>query len=128
MPEESELLTAINDRDAASVRKHVRQSEFILVDVSDEESEDDSDVGALTASIDDFDVLVVFTSEEAAGQFVEAMPEMFEDQDDITGHVVEGEALLEYLPDNFGLLVNPESDEAQVVDPVFVKEVLAAAE
>lgn len=129
MSDENDLMTAIIDRDAATIRQHVLGREFILINISDEEDDEEEDqMGALTAEIDNFDVLVVFTSEETAGHFVESMGEMFEDQDDITGFVVEGQALLEYLPDHFGLLINAESENAQVVDPLLVSEVLAPTE
>ncbi len=127
MANDTDLMTAIIDRDAAVVRRHVLDREFILINVVDDEEDDDEDqMGALTAEINDFDVLVVFTCEETAAHFVESMADMFENQDDVTGFVVEGIALLEYLPENFGLLLNAESENAQIVDPKLVLEVLAA--
>lgn len=120
--EDHDLLTAISQRDAAAVRQHALPQEFIMIDLTGDD-EDEEEVGALTAEIDNFEALVIFTTEDAAHHFVEARPELFEDCDDVTGHVVQGESLLEFLPESFGLLVNPESDDTQVVDPPFLKEI-----
>jgi hypothetical protein len=126
MSDEDALMTTIVDRDAAAIRRQIIQREFILINVSDGEDDDDDgeEMGALTAEIDDFDVLVVFTSEEHAGRFVEGMGELFEEEDEVTGFVVDGNALLEYLPESYGLLINAESDGAQVIDPLLLGEVL----
>ncbi len=129
MSDDNNLMSAIIDRDPTTVRRQVLQREFILINVSDEEEEDeDEQMGALTAELEDFDVLVAFTSEQAAAHFVEAMADLFEDQDDVTGFVVEGDSLLEYLPENYGLLLNAESENSQIVDPLLVSEVLGLGE
>ncbi len=126
MSDEDALITPIVDRDAAAVRVQIIQREFILINVSDgeDDGEAEEEMGALTAEIDDFDVLVVFTSEENAGRFVEGMGELFEEEDEVTGFVVEGDALLEYLPEGYGLLINAECDGVQVIDPLLVSEIL----
>ncbi|QDT08352.1 SseB family protein [Planctomycetes bacterium K23_9] len=115
---ESELIDAINARKAAEVRELIFQIEFVLIRVSEnEEEDDDENFGALTASVDDDDVLVSFTSEEAAGNFVGAKgQELFEEGEEIEGFMVDGKTLLEYLPETFGLLINPESELTAVID------------
>jgi hypothetical protein len=128
MSDNNDLMAAITDRDAATVRQHFLNQQFILISIVEEEEEDEDDqVGALTAEINDFDVLVVFTSEETAEHFVQSMGDMFEDQE-VSGSIFEGETLLEYLPENFGLLIDAESKDSRVVDPLLVSEVLAASE
>lgn len=119
----SQLLAAIADRDAAKLRSLILASEFVLLSVSEDE-EDEENVGALTAEIGDFEVLVAFTSEQNAGVFVREMGDLFEDEEGVDGVVVEGEALLEYLPEGFGLLLNPEVEDASVMDPALVTEIV----
>ena len=128
MSDDKDLNAAIDQRDAGLVRQQVLAREFILINILDEEEEeDDEQMGALTAAIDDFEALVAFTSEENAGNFVQSQGEMFQDDDEVQGFLVEGDALLEYLPESFGLLINPETDEAKVIDPAFAGEVIGSS-
>jgi hypothetical protein len=126
MSDFSKLFAAIDERDAAQVRSLILANEFVLISISDGEDDDDENVGALTAEIGDFDVLVAFTSEENAGVFVGEMGELFEEEEGVDGVVVDGEALLEYLPDGFGLLLNPEVEDASIVDPTLAAEIASA--
>ena len=123
----SELFDAITQRDAVLARSLILANEFVLISISDGEDDDEENVGALTAEIGDFDVLVAFTSEQNAGAFVGEMDDLFEDEEGVDGVVVEGDALLEYLPDGFGLLLNPETDNASVVDPALAAEITQPA-
>lgn len=113
-------------RDVDSLRKVILAGEFVLISVSSGEDGDDDDdgYGALTAEIDGFEALVVFSSETLAGEFVNGQEDLFEDGEEVEGIVVEGDALLEYLPDGFGMLVDPEFDDASVIDPPLAKSIL----
>ncbi|TWU56434.1 hypothetical protein Poly51_23440 [Rubripirellula tenax] len=115
-------------RDAEAIRKLILAGEFVLISVEEEdEGNDDGEegsYGALTAEIDGFEALVVFTSEKIAGEFVNQQADLFGEGEEVEGIVVEGDALLEYLPEGFGMLVDPEFDDACVVDPALVIEVL----
>jgi hypothetical protein len=126
MSDFSKLFAAIDERDAAQVRSLILANEFVLISVSEGEDDDEENVGALTAEIGEFDVLVAFTSEQNAGVFVGEMGELFEDEEGVDGVVVDGEALLEYLPDGFGLLLNPEVEDASIVDPTLAAEVASS--
>jgi len=121
----AKLFAAIPERDAEQLRSLIVASEFVLISIG-EEDDGEENVAALTAEVGDFDVLVVFTSEQNASHFVGEMGELFEDEEDVEGVVVEGDALLGYLPDGFGLLINPEVEEANVIDPTLVTEILNA--
>ena len=120
-----QLMAAIEERDAATIRSLVLQSEFVLININHNE-EDEDDVSTLTAEVDDFDVIVAFTSEKLAGEFVKSMDEIFDDAESVDGIVVEGETMLSYLPEEFGLLINPEDELSAVVDPKLLGEVQAA--
>ena len=117
------LIAAINERDASQVRAQILAREFVLISISGDDDEEES-VGALTAELGDFDVLVVFTSEQNAGVFVREMGELFENEEEVDGVVVEGEAMLEYLPDDYGILLNPEIESACVIEPTLAAEIL----
>lgn len=125
----SPFASLIAIRDADSLRQLLLASEFVLISVSnaDEEGDDDDDgYGALTAEIDGFEALVVFTEEQLAGTFVRDQDDIFGEGEEVEGIVVEGDALLEYLPEGFGMLVNPEFEDASVIDPALAGEVLAS--
>lgn len=124
-PVDPALSAAIEDRDAPKLRQLILNGEFILINIQSEEDDEEDAMGALTAEIDDLPVLVAFTSERHAGAFVGAMGDLFEDSDEVQGFVVEGDALLEYLPDDYGLLVNPETESALVIDATLAAEVNA---
>ena len=122
---DSTLIAAINERDASQVRSLILAREFVLISVSGEDDDDES-VGALTAELGDFDVLVVFTSEQNAGVFVREMGDLFENEEEVDGVVVEGDAMLEYLPEGYGILLDPEIESACVIEPTLAAEVFAS--
>ncbi|TWU35955.1 SseB family protein [Novipirellula artificiosorum] len=123
----SALDAAINDRDASTIRSLLLQLQFVLINIEDDEDDDES-MGALTAEIEGEEVLVAFTSEENAGIFVEEMGDMFTDEDEVQGFVVDGETLLEYLPEDFGLLLNPETEQRNIIDTELVNEIVELGE
>ena len=124
---DNQLIAAISERNASQVRSLILAREFVMISISGEEDDDDN-VGALTAEMGDFDVLVVFTSEQNAGVFVREMGELFENEEEVDGVVVEGNAMLEYLPEGFGILLNPEIESACVIEPALAAEILETGE
>ncbi len=124
--EPNDFLDLLAEGDAAKIRSQMNGMEFVLISMSDGEEEDDEDGGALTAEIDGCDALVIFTNEPFAGKFVEEQSDLFEDVEEVEGLVVEGEALLEYLPEGFGMLFDPEVAEGVMVDPELAAKIAAA--
>ncbi|NNE00176.1 MAG: hypothetical protein HKN47_22885 [Pirellulaceae bacterium] len=119
----ADLLDSIIAGDTDKTRSLFLDAEFIMIKVSEPDEQDDEEhVGALTANVDDMDVLIVFTNEEHAGNFVQTMGELFDESDEIEGFFVDGGAVLEYLPDGFGLLINPESDDSAVMQNAMLDE------
>lgn len=114
--------TAIEAKDADVLRTLILAGEFILINVQSEE-DDEEGMGALTADIDDTPVLVAFSTEEHAGAFVGAMSDMFDEADEVHGFLVEGDALLEYLPDDYGLLIDPETEDIQLIGVEIAKNI-----
>ncbi|TWT81002.1 hypothetical protein CA13_24490 [Planctomycetes bacterium CA13] len=121
------LDAAIADRDVSKIRTLILGLQFVLINIDDDE-EDDESMGALTAEVEEEEVLVAFTSEEHAGQFVEEMGDLFTELDEVQGFIVDGETLLDYLPEEFGLLLNPETDEKQIIDGGLVSEIIKLGE
>ena len=97
----------------------------MLLSTTKSEEDDDGNIGAITAEIGDIEVLVVFSSEQAAGHFVHESGDLFQEDEEVDGIVVEGDSLLDYLPEGFGILLDPESDGAIVIEPAFIAEVQA---
>ncbi len=136
---ESELITAIESRHADQILEQIQTREFILIRVNDDDEEGENqpdvaddeyeNIGALTATIDAENVLVSFTSESAAGKFVEAMgAELFAEGEAIDGFMVDGKTLLEYLPEHFGLLINPENELTAVIDAALAAQIQSATQ
>ena len=117
------LFDAIEQGDAARVAKMMVPQSFTLLEVADDTSEDE--YAALTAEVDDYPVRVAFTSDDYAGEFAGAMPDLFEGEEDIPGFVVEGSNLLAHLPEGFGVLLNPETENCHILPPELVDEVAA---
>lgn len=123
---ESKLADAIEQRDAVLVRQLIDSAEFVLLTMSDDEDDDDDEEGAnvFSTDLDGMDLLVAFTNEQAAGDFVHSMEEIYEEGDEIEGYVLDGDALLQYMPPEHGLYLNPESDESLVIDQELLELVM----
>ncbi len=112
---ESKLTDAVDQRDALLVRQLVNEAEFVLLTLPDEE-DDEEGANVFSTDLDGMELLVAFTNEQAAGDFVNSMEDIFEDGEEVEGYVLDGDALLQYMPPEYGLLLNPESDESLVID------------
>ena len=125
---ESKLSGAIEQRDAVLVRQLFDTAEFVLLTMSEEEDDDDEEEGAnvFSTDLDGMDLLVAFTNEQAAGDFVHSMEDIYEEGDEIEGYVLDGDALLQYMPPEHGLYLNPESDDSLVIDHDLIELVLKA--
>jgi hypothetical protein len=119
----SPLQDAVLEGDARLLRQLLLTSEFVLLSTAQSEEDPDLNVGAITAEIEDIEVLIAFTSEKTAGEFVQESGDLFASDESVDGVVVDGEALLEYLPDGFGILMDPESDSAIVIEPGLLRDV-----
>jgi hypothetical protein len=123
----AKIKAAIEQRDATALKAVLLASEFVLISIIDD-SGDEEEAGAMTAEIDDFEALVAFSTETRAGEFVGSMDELFEENEDIEGVVVEGAGMLEYLPEGYGILLDPESEDECVIEPSLAAEICAQEE
>ena len=115
---ESQLADAIDQRDPLVIRQLIEQGEFVLLTAkaaAEADSEDDID-NIFCVNVDDMDLMVTFTNDEAVKDFVMEMQDMYEDSEDIEGYVLEGPSLLAYTPPEMGILINPESDRNMAID------------
>ena len=119
------LHDAITEGNVPELHTKILASEFVLLSTSQSEDSEDENIGALTAEIEDFEVLVAFTSEENAKNFVQEMGELFAEDESVDGILVEGAAMLEYLPEGYGLLLDPELENASIMDPRMTADILA---
>ncbi|MDE0863765.1 MAG: hypothetical protein OSA98_08255 [Rubripirellula sp.] len=119
------LHDAITEGNVPELHTKILASEFVLLSTSQSEDSEDENIGALTAEIEDFEVLVAFTSEENAKNFVQEMGELFAEDESVDGILVEGAAMLEYLPEGYGLLLDPELENASIMDPRMTADIMA---
>lgn len=120
-PSAASLFAAIEASDAARIADVIVSQFFTLFDVTDDSTEDE--FGALTAEMEDVPVLVAFTSEGHAADFAGAMPDLFEADGAVPGFIVDGGTLLTHLPEEFGVLLNPETDDCYFLPPDLVDAV-----
>lgn len=127
MSQESPLVDAIADRNVSQIRTLISEADFFVISVSEHEQEEEEvEIAAMTAEIGEFEALVAFTTEDSIGNFVNQRGDLFAEQERIDGVMVEGAMLLEYLPEGFGLLIDPESESATIIDPALAEEVAAS--
>lgn len=126
-PSESGFLAAMNNDDQAEIIRLFPITEFFVIDMgsedpSDSDSDDENVEGeevvssALTAEMDDYVALIAFTSSELVENFCDES-ELFEPDSSIPCLIVTGAEITEWLPNEMGILFNPESDDAFVFSP-----------
>lgn len=118
----SEVISVIDAGDFRRLHEWIIGKQFVLISIQDEEDNEDA-MGAITAEVDGMDVLVAFTSESLAGEFVDKRSELFDSADQVQGFIVHGDALLDYLPENYGLLLDPECEQTALIEPSLAQQI-----
>ena len=116
---------AITNGDVPDIHSTILASEFILLSTSKAGENEEENVGALTAELEDVEVLIAFTSEDNAKAFVDEMDDLFAEDESVDGILVDGSAMLEYMPDGYGLLLDPELEPCSLMKPDVTASVLA---
>ena len=116
---------AITNGDVPDIHSKILASEFILLSTSKADESEEENVGALTAELEEVEVLIAFTSEENAKAFVDEMADLFSEDESVDGILVNGSAMLEYMPDGYGLLLDPELEPCSLMNPDVTASVLA---
>ncbi len=113
------LIQAITDDDRAAVDQWIRSETFTLVALASEEEEDENALAALVVETEEFPAVVAFMDSEAASQFVDSIADQIEG-DSVDLFEVDGESLLRPMSEEFGLLINPESEDAVMIEPALL--------
>tara|TARA_Y100000385_G_C13023144_1_gene607116 strand:- start:589 stop:978 length:390 start_codon:yes stop_codon:yes gene_type:complete len=116
---------AITNGDVPDIHSKILASDFILLSTSKADENEEESVGALTAELEDVEVLIAFTSEDNAKAFVDEMDDLFAEDESVDGILVNGSAMLEYMPDGYGLLLDPELEPCSLMNPDVTASVLA---
>ena len=106
------LVFAIEAEDKTAILDWIRGEQFTLVSLSN----DEESLSAMILETDEFPALVAFLSSEHAEQFVDSISDQIEGEE-VDLFEVAGEDLLAPLSSEFGLLINPESDDAVMIEP-----------
>lgn len=121
----SSLHDVISKGNVPEIHSTILASDFVLISTSKAGENDDDTVGALTAELEEVEVLVAFTTEANAKIFVDAMADFFEEDESIDGILVDGAAMLDYMPEGYGLLLDAELEINTLMAPNVTAEVLA---
>lgn len=90
----------------------MRNLELWLINATDDEEE----IAPLCADVDGYETVVCFLSLEDSQRFAEENPSLLDNDDELPLFAVHGQDLLENLPDEMGLVINPESEDAIMLD------------
>ncbi len=107
-----DLVEAIEAEDKTAILDWIRGEQFTLVSLSN----DEESLSAMILETEEFPALVAFLSSEHAEQFVDSISDEIEGEE-VDLFEVAGEDLLVPLSSEFGLLINPESDDAVMIEP-----------
>ncbi|HUP82331.1 MAG TPA: hypothetical protein VM260_27505 [Pirellula sp.] len=110
------LVAAIEAEDKSAILEWIRGEQFTLVSLSN----DEESLSAMILETEEFPALVAFLSSEHAEQFVDSISDQIEGEE-VDLFEVAGEDLLVPLSSEFGLLINPESDDAVMIEPTLLQ-------
>jgi hypothetical protein len=114
----SVLAEAMSEGDKQAIDRWIRNEQFTLVALAEEdgESEEEGALSALVVETEEFPAVVAFMSSEDAQRFVDSIADQIEGES-VNLFEVDGDALLQPMSEDFGLLINPESDDAIMIEP-----------
>jgi hypothetical protein len=115
------LLEAIHEGNVEAIAGYFQSHDVTLIEMADESGEEGK--AALMAEVDDFPVLLVFSSMQHACSFADAMPGMTGDDGTVPAFVVAGSDFLKNLPEDYGILLNPESEDTAILPPNLAAQV-----
>ncbi|TWT97489.1 SseB family protein [Neorhodopirellula pilleata] len=117
---------AVEQNDIAKLTRQIVGHQFLLIHLADESDQANNDeiLGALTAEYQGMDYLVAFSNQEHASEFVERRTDLFDGESEVGGFWVDGQTMLDYLDDELGLLINPDSDQQRHLDNDWIGKIL----
>lgn len=117
------LCEAVTQGDPVTIAQLIYKQDFTLIE---ESSSGPGGKSPLTVDVDGAPALVAFTSGDNAGRFAGRVPELLGADGTLPAFVVGGADFLKHLPDGFGVLLNPESNECVVIPPALADRVKGA--
>lgn len=111
----AQIAAAADNDDAAVAASIIRSGDFIVFQQIDPENPDlepDSEAGfsVILAQVDEDTAVVCFSNKESAQLFAEEIAEEIPEGHDLPAVLLAGEILLDGLPEDCGLLLNPGSE------------------
>jgi hypothetical protein len=116
-----ELIRAIARGNVGEIAPLLRQQDFTLIEAAD--AAGGGGKAAMTAEFDDYPVLVAFTTGAHAAAFAGANRDLLDPDGTMPAFVVSGTNLLAYLPDGFGVVLNPESNDEAAIPPQMIGQI-----
>lgn len=117
------LCEAVTNGDPSAIAQLIHQQQFTLIE------ESSSSFGGrtpLSVDMDGWPALVAFTSPDNVGKFAGRVPELLGADGRLPTYAVGGTDFLRQLPDGFGVLLNPETNECAVIPPALADRVKGA--
>ena len=113
------LIEAIKNESAEEISAAILQTEFLCIDVSEDDQED---TAALVMELGNFPAIVGFTSDDHAGTFAEYFKDVpLDENDELKCFTVSGREFLTTLPRQFGMAINLETEHEIVFEPKFTR-------
>ncbi len=109
------IIEAIDAEDIVLVESIIRENEFILFQQIDPETgevdeDDDGNFSVVIAEMEEDSAVVCFTSKEIAENFVEEAVQDLPEGGELPAVMLTGDDVLDGLPPDCGLLLNPTSE------------------
>lgn len=117
------LEDAIEAEDSVAILEWIHNQTFTLVSLGGE----DGETAAMIMDTEAFPALVVFLDEESAEVFVQSIADQI-DGEEVETFLVAGADLLEPLPEEFGILINPDSECPLMIEPGLLHDLGDASE
>lgn len=116
------IADAAEANDATVAENIIRSGEFIVfqqIDMESGEVEEDGEgnFSVVLAEVDDELAVVCFSSQEAADNFAQEIGEDLAEGQELPAVMMDGNMLIDGLPDDCGLLVNPGTDNESFFPP-----------
>ena len=112
----------MSEGDKQAIDRWIRNEQFTLVALAeDAESEEEGALSALVVETEEVPAVVAFMSSEDAQRFVDSIADQIEGET-VNLFEVDGDALLQPMSEDFGLLINPESDDAIMIEPGLLRQ------
>lgn len=116
------IADAAEANDATVAENIIRSGEFIIfqqidLESGDLEEDDEGNFSVVLAEVDEDLAVVCFSSQEAADIFAKEIVEDLPEGRDLPAVVMDGNMLIDGLPDDCGLLVNPGTDNESYFPP-----------